>query len=258
MASVLITGGGRGIGLELTRQLSQLPDSQVSKIVVTTRGDQSSDELNSLLSSLPERVLNVVCEVTSDASVQKAVAKVDQILGDNGLDILINNVGVSLVHATVLHYRSRRIQVMPLTPGGMRAMKSESLSAVFDVNVVAAQRITSAFIPAVERSRQKKVVMMSVNKPCVLIPCSTLFTLTQIPSSTSVGSIAYSSRFAQNPTPEYKITKAAMNMLASQYALEYGPQGFTVLAASPGVSKHRLLIIRDRVTDLGLFGNAVA
>jgi NAD(P)-dependent dehydrogenase (short-subunit alcohol dehydrogenase family) len=41
--------------------------------------------------------------------------------------------------------------------------------------------------------------------------------------------------FAQAPTPAYKVSKAAMNMLTVQYALELGKEGFTVFMVSPGV-----------------------
>jgi NAD(P)-dependent dehydrogenase (short-subunit alcohol dehydrogenase family) len=37
-----------------------------------------------------------------------------------------------------------------------------------------------------------------------------------------------------SPTPAYKVTKAAMNMLTVQYGLELGKDGFTLLAISPG------------------------
>lgn len=39
-----------------------------------------------------------------------------------------------------------------------------------------------------------------------------------------------------SPTPAYKITKAALNMLTVQYAQDYASEGFTFLAVSPGVS----------------------
>jgi NAD(P)-dependent dehydrogenase (short-subunit alcohol dehydrogenase family) len=35
--------------------------------------------------------------------------------------------------------------------------------------------------------------------------------------------------------PAYKITKAALNMLTVQYALEYEKEGFIIFAVSPGV-----------------------
>lgn len=37
------------------------------------------------------------------------------------------------------------------------------------------------------------------------------------------------------PTPAYKISKAALNMLMVQYSLDYADQGFTVFVISPGV-----------------------
>jgi NAD(P)-dependent dehydrogenase (short-subunit alcohol dehydrogenase family) len=36
--------------------------------------------------------------------------------------------------------------------------------------------------------------------------------------------------------PSYKITKAALNMLTKQYALEFADAGFTFVVISPGVS----------------------
>lgn len=41
--------------------------------------------------------------------------------------------------------------------------------------------------------------------------------------------------YAHNPTPAYKVTKAALNMLTVQYALDLQKEGFSVVAVSPGV-----------------------
>jgi NAD(P)-dependent dehydrogenase (short-subunit alcohol dehydrogenase family) len=41
--------------------------------------------------------------------------------------------------------------------------------------------------------------------------------------------------FALAPTPAYKISKAALNMLTVQYALDLGGEGFIFLPVSPGV-----------------------
>lgn len=38
--------------------------------------------------------------------------------------------------------------------------------------------------------------------------------------------------------PAYKISKAALNMLTVQYAIELEEKGFTIAALSPGVSYH--------------------
>jgi NAD(P)-dependent dehydrogenase (short-subunit alcohol dehydrogenase family) len=47
------------------------------------------------------------------------------------------------------------------------------------------------------------------------------------------------SQFMHQPTPAYKISKAALNMLTVQYALDLCKDGFTILAVNPGVSDTR-------------------
>lgn len=49
---------------------------------------------------------------------------------------------------------------MPLTPGGIHTMDAEELLQVFDVNVVAAHRVTAALIPSLKRGKEKKVIMV--------------------------------------------------------------------------------------------------
>jgi NAD(P)-dependent dehydrogenase (short-subunit alcohol dehydrogenase family) len=50
-----------------------------------------------------------------------------------------------------------------------------------------------------------------------------------------VGSIGMLQAFGQVPAPAYKVSKTALNMLTALYGLDYGKQGFTVVALSPGV-----------------------
>lgn len=38
------------------------------------------------------------------------------------------------------------------------------------------------------------------------------------------------------PSPAYKISKTALNMLTVQYAQQYAGEGFTFIGVSPGVS----------------------
>lgn len=94
MATYLITGAGRGVGLELTRQLSSLPVAKVSKVFATTRG-QPPDTLRDLIASSSGRVVHISCEVTVPESAREAATTVASELGSGGLDVLINNVGVS-------------------------------------------------------------------------------------------------------------------------------------------------------------------
>jgi NADP-dependent 3-hydroxy acid dehydrogenase YdfG len=49
---------------------------------------------------------------------------------------------------------------MPITPDGIHTMDAEELLQVFDVNVVAAHRVTAALIPSLKRGKEKKVIMV--------------------------------------------------------------------------------------------------
>lgn len=91
MANVLVTGGGRGIGLGLVRQLEN--DSSVAKVFVTTRGSPSA-ELSTIIDAAGKKVIHISCEVVETASVRRAAADIEEKLGGEGLDILINNIGV--------------------------------------------------------------------------------------------------------------------------------------------------------------------
>jgi NAD(P)-dependent dehydrogenase (short-subunit alcohol dehydrogenase family) len=123
----------------------------------------------------------LVLDVTDDESVLAAAAAVANSTG-GVLDVLINNAGIS---------------------GG--AVSAEGLTAqemheVYDVNVFGPVRVLHAFLPLLERSDAPVVVNVS----------------------SGLGSIANSvdprSRYAELVIPAYFSSKAALNMLTTQYA----------------------------------------
>lgn len=89
MASFLITGCARGLGLAMVTHLASLPESQVGVVFATARKDSS--ELTELVNKFPSRVFFIQLDVTDPTSIQDAARKVDQQLQDKGLDVLINN-----------------------------------------------------------------------------------------------------------------------------------------------------------------------
>lgn len=142
MASYVITGTSKGIGLELVKQLLELPASQVGKIFAITRNN-SSKGLNDLVSSNSDRLVNVVGEVQKEDSLKKAAAEVESKLGGAGLDILVNNAGV-----------------LPWDDKKIENVSGETLHEVFDVNVVSVNRVTAAFLPLLEKGKKKQVFNM--------------------------------------------------------------------------------------------------
>ncbi|KAF6825832.1 short chain oxidoreductase [Colletotrichum plurivorum] len=100
---------------------------------------------------------------------------------------------------------------------GVKSM--ENLQESLDVNVFGVHRVTQAFLPLLQQGKLKKVANIS----------------------TTFGSMAIMPHVHFMPAPAYKISKAAMNALTVQYALDYGKEGFSFMALCPGWLK----------TDLG-------
>ncbi|TIA66787.1 NAD(P)-binding protein [Aureobasidium pullulans] len=202
MATYLITGASRGIGLELTKQLLDLPASQVSKIFAVARNTDTG-LLQELVQKHSDRIVPISASVQDNASVQKAVEAVKANLQGKGLDVLVNNAGV-----------------MDHSPGKIGSMETDQLTWTLDINVVGVQRVTAAFLPLLEQGTQKKIVNIA--------------RLMIITSSSGFGSFAYVAYTAAIPADAYNISKAALNMLTVRYAHQYADAGFTVVALSPG------------------------
>jgi len=72
--------------------------------------------------------------------------------------------------------------------------------------------VTQAFLPLLEKGTLKKIVNIT----------------------STLGSMTLAEGFQQSPSVAYKVSKAALNMLTVQYALQQGKAGFTVFGISPG------------------------
>lgn len=159
MATYLITGSSRGLGLAMVSRLASLPQSEVSTIFATARQDNSA-RLRELVDSSSGRIGFVPLDVTDENSATKAANLIDRQLQGRGLDVLINNAGV-----------------MPVTRGGLEAMYEihdsclvtvnrwntdsdarNDLNETFDTNVSGTHRVTKAFLPLLRRGQKKLVV----------------------------------------------------------------------------------------------------
>ena len=114
MATYLITGSSRGLGLALVKQLIDLPHSQVGKIFATPRSNASAPLQDR--QKHPSRVVFVQLDTTSKPGISNAVTQVEEHLDGQGLDVLINNAGIRTI-----------------CPTGVQAV--EDLNEVFNANV---------------------------------------------------------------------------------------------------------------------------
>ncbi|KAH0337036.1 NAD(P)-binding protein, partial [Aureobasidium melanogenum] len=194
MATYLITGASRGIGLELTKQLLKLPASRVSKVFAVARNSEV-DAIKQLVQEYPDRVCPVSASIDDDTSIQKAAEIVKTKLAGHGLDVLVNNAGIA-----------------GTTSGSIKDMDLDQLTQILNVNVIGTQRVSAAFMSLLEQGTQKKIVNMS----------------------SGLGSFAFAARTATMPTDAYIISKTALNMLTLRWANQYADAGFTIVAISPG------------------------
>ncbi|OOQ84724.1 short chain oxidoreductase [Penicillium brasilianum] len=192
MASYLVTGSSRGLGLALVSRLASLPAAQVGKIIATARQD-NSPQLTEIVKASSGRVELVKLDVTNKSSIQEAAKLAESKLQGKGLDYLINNAGLT-----------------DYAPAGLEGM--DNLNDIFHTNVTSVHNVTQGFLPLLRKGEKRVVINIS----------------------TTMGSLAKAEAYRQAPTPAYKISKAALNMLTVQYAQQYEADGFTFVAVTPG------------------------
>jgi NAD(P)-dependent dehydrogenase (short-subunit alcohol dehydrogenase family) len=86
--TVLITGGSRGLGLALAREMA----ARGARVAICGRDPESLERARASLARAGGEVLAVPCDITDRGSVQRLVEEVHRNLGR--IDILINNAGV--------------------------------------------------------------------------------------------------------------------------------------------------------------------
>lgn len=86
--TVLVTGGSRGLGLVLARQLAELG----ARVAICARDREELQRAEQDLKYYGSRVLALECDVTDQRDVQRAVQTVENRWGP--IEVLINNAGV--------------------------------------------------------------------------------------------------------------------------------------------------------------------
>ncbi|PUA79674.1 SDR family NAD(P)-dependent oxidoreductase [Nocardioides currus] len=189
--TALVTGANKGIGYEIAAGLSRLG----FRVGVGARDAGRREEALAKLRADGHDVFGVALDVTSDESVAAAAAQLEE---DGGLDVLVNNAGIT--------------GGMPQEPSMVSA---EQVLGVVDVNVVGVIRVTNAMLPLLRRAPSPRIVNVS----------STVGSLTlQTAQADAVGPISAA----------YSPTKTYLNAVTVQYAKELAGSGILVNAGCPG------------------------
>ncbi|GAP88229.1 putative short chain dehydrogenase reductase [Rosellinia necatrix] len=154
MASFLVTGASRGLGLAFVRELISRPTSEVGLVFAGTRGDAPT--LDEIVDKSSGRLVVVKLDVTDQVSIKKAAAEVEAKLGGKGLDVLINNAGIA-----------------KYVTDGIKSM--DNLEESFTTNVMGVHWVTREFLPLLQKGTLKKVANISTPMGCTSIAKITAF-----------------------------------------------------------------------------------
>ena len=81
----------RGLGLQFVRQLA---DDPTNVVIATCRNPSSATELQKVKDKAQAKVHIVPLDVADETSIKSASEITTDIIGDAGLDYLLNNAGV--------------------------------------------------------------------------------------------------------------------------------------------------------------------
>ncbi|MBV2363739.1 3-oxoacyl-[acyl-carrier-protein] reductase [Streptomonospora nanhaiensis] len=123
--SALVTGGNRGIGLAIARELSAGGD----QVAVTYRSGEP-----------PEGLLGVRCDITDSAQVDAAFKQVEEEQGP--VEVLVANAGIT------------KDKVLAM-------MSEEDFSSVLDTNLTGAFRVAKRAVRTMMRQRSGRIVLIS-------------------------------------------------------------------------------------------------
>ena len=123
--SALVTGGNRGIGLAIARQLAAGGDH----VTVTSRSGEQVEGL-----------ATVACDVRDAASVEEAFAKVEA--GQGPVEVLVANAGIT------------HDQLLAL-------MSEDAFTSVIDTNLTGAYRVARRAVRPMMRLRHGRLIFIS-------------------------------------------------------------------------------------------------
>jgi NAD(P)-dependent dehydrogenase (short-subunit alcohol dehydrogenase family) len=200
MATVLITGAGRGLGYEFARQYA----ADGWSVLATCRNPVAAAMLEDLDGNI--EVFDL------DVTRTEQIAALGQAVAERPIDILINNAGI-----------------MPAEGPGLAAAADAAMHEAMAVNAFAPLRLTEALAGNVAASNLKRIVAISSNMA-------------------SIGDNSVGGDFA------YRASKAALNALMRNVAIELAPRGITTIMVNPGWARTDMggrgapLAVADSVT----------
>ncbi|WP_155010470.1 SDR family oxidoreductase [Priestia megaterium] len=134
----LVTGGNRGIGYELVRQLAM----KGFKVILTSRNSETGHKAVQKLKDSHLDVSFLTMDINNQTSIGQAAAKVSEQYGK--LDVLINNAGI---------YLDKNQKLVNLDPS--------VLEKTLETNFFGAYHVIRSFMPLMEQQAYGRIINVS-------------------------------------------------------------------------------------------------
>jgi NAD(P)-dependent dehydrogenase (short-subunit alcohol dehydrogenase family) len=133
--SVLVTGASTGIGRATALRL----DRSGWRVFAGVRREEDADSLRGEGS---ERLTPLMLDVTDPEQIAAAAARVEELVGDAGLDALVDNAGIGVM-------------------GPLETLPIEDFRRQIEVNLIGQVAVTQAMLPLIRRAKGRVVLVSS-------------------------------------------------------------------------------------------------
>lgn len=211
---VVITGGSRGLGLVMARQIC----AEGGRVVLLARDSDELGRAREDLTSRGSEVLTISCDLTQRAQIENAVNEIVERFG--GVDVLINNAGI--------------IEVGPL-----EHMERGDFEKAMDLHFWAAYELIMETAPHMRRRGGGRIVNIASIGGQIAVPhlaayCASKFALVGLSDSVRT-ELARDRIYVTTVTPGLMRTGSHVNArFKGNHAAEYG--WFSTAASLPFAS----------------------
>ncbi|ERS98378.1 short chain dehydrogenase (AtsC) [Sporothrix schenckii 1099-18] len=198
MPSYVVVGASRGIGFGLVKELAADKNNTVVGLVRNVEASKAK-----FAAEIPgANIHTVYADLANRKSLETAAAETAAITG-GAVDVFIANAAIGI---PVNRFLTDEVTSDP-------ELFEKNMDLTFRINVVGTIESVAFFAPLVEKSKLKKIVVIS----------------------SGAGDIDFILQSGMDMQSPYAISKAALNMAVAKFHLEYKPKGVLVFAISPGL-----------------------